>query len=149
MDYFIYLTAPAHLAQFIKHTFGYPAELIRDSPEARILREYLTKQPDESTSDESECNVKIRIPYFKEKDPRVYNYITPATKQVLLESFDELLKRSMYQEIGALGNVNCKLSSLIYAYMEKHGIDEKHWDTIAKKWYRFRQSYSKQAGVTI
>jgi hypothetical protein len=149
MEYFIYLSAPEHLAQFIRHSFGYPVELIRDSPEARILREYLSKEPEGFTDYSELCNVKIRIPYFKEKDPRVYHYISSSTRQALLESFDELLKRSMYQEIGALGNQNCKLSTLIYAYMEKHGIEEKYWYTISQKWYRLRKSYAKQCNVTI
>jgi len=149
MDYFVYLKAPEHLAQFIKHTFGDPVELIRESPESRILREHTIKTPADAIDDSADCNVKIRIPHFKEKDPRIYNYISNATKLALIESFDEILKRSMWQEIGCLGVTNCKLSTLLYSYMERHGIEEKYWYTISQRWYRYRRAYHKQVGVSI
>jgi hypothetical protein len=149
MEYYIYLNAPEYLAQFVKHNFGDPVELIRDSPESRILREYLAKTPEDYKPEEETYNIRIRIPCFKEKDPRVYNYISSYVKQSLVDSFEELFKRSMWGEIGALGNLRCKTVNIIYSYMERNGVDQRHWETVSKKWYRLRKTYLKEKGITV
>lgn len=151
-DYQIYLKAEPYLAAFLKNAFGDPVVLDKDSPEARIIREYITKTPEGVTPDlGEESNLSIALPYFKEADPRIYNYMGQRAKSALLESFDHLVERSMFREIGSLENIRRgKISPSIYAWMEKHGIpdDASNWYTISQKYYRLRKRYLKK-GIKV
>ncbi|MDR1981347.1 MAG: hypothetical protein LBQ39_07000 [Tannerellaceae bacterium] len=144
-DYCIYLKAEPYLVCFLTTAYGNPVVLERDSPEARIIREYISKTPADVTPDvNADFNLAIRIPFFKEADPRVYNYLGKAAKAALLESFDQLVEKCMMREIGALENIRRgKIAPTIYAFMEKHGIpdDDKNWYTISQKYYRLRKKY--------
>lgn len=65
-NFYVYLTVPEYLEQWITHTFGNPVELIKDSPEMRILNELLVKLPCGENPDSGEdANLTIPIPYFK------------------------------------------------------------------------------------
>ena len=148
-DFYVYLQVPEYLAQWIEHTFGSPVNIDMSSPENRVLNEFLIKTPAGHKPDTGEgANVIIPIPYFKGKDPRTYNHITRKGKAALAESFRTLLERNIWAEINPLEETaNCKLSTLIYAWMEKHGIDEKYWDTISQIYYRRRKSLFKKNGI--
>lgn len=147
MEYFLYLKAEPYLAAFLNTSFGNPVELDKDSPESRIIREYISKTPTGEIPDMGEdSNLTIRLPYFKEADPRVYNYMGKAAKRALLESFDQLVEKCMMKEIGSLENCRRgKIAPQIYAWMEKHGIpdNEVNWYTISQKYYRLRKKYLK------
>ena len=152
MDYFLYLKVQPYLAAFLKHTYGDPIVLERDSPEARIIREYISKTPTGEVPDMgNDSNLRIRIPFFKEADPRTYNYMGKAAKKTLVESFDQIIEKCMIKEIGSLENCRRgKISGLIYAWMEKHGIpdDDTNWYTISQKYYRLRKKYL-QKGIKV
>lgn len=149
-DYVVYLTVPEYLAQWINHTFGNPVELIKDSPESRVLNECLTKTPANSKPDLGEgSNIIIKVPYFKGKDPAVYSYLYESGKRAIIESFRTLLVKNLMAEVGSLSNANVKIATLIYMWMEKHGIDEKHWDTISQIFYRTRKRYFEEKGIKI
>jgi hypothetical protein len=147
--YYIYLHCEPYLAAFVQNAFGHPVELDRDSVESRIIREFIRKTPRDATPDTAGkgANLIIRLPYFKEADPRVYNYMGVEAKRMLIESFSQLLQKCMLREIGSLENY-CQgtISSLIYAFMEKYGIpdDGKNWYTLTKKYYRLRKKYLKK-----
>jgi len=145
MDYYIHLKAEPYLADFMYCAFGNPVQLDRDSPESRIIREYISKTPAGRTPDRGDdTNLIVVIPCFKEADPRVYNYLSKHAKKALLESFDQLFDKCMMKEIGAIENYRKgRLSSLIYAWMEKHGIEDNqtNWYTISQKYYRLRRKY--------
>lgn len=149
-QYTIYLKAPDYLANWMNHTFGNPVVLVKDGPESRLLHEQICKTPINRTPDTGEdSNVMVRIPFFKSKDPETYNYIHQSGKKALLESFYTLLRKNLMEEVGALENGNCKIATLIYAYMEKHGIDEKHWYTVSQIYYRTRKKYFLENEVKI
>jgi len=146
----VYLTVPEYLEQWITHTFGNPVQLIKDSPEMRVLNELTVKLPCNKMPDTGEgSNITIPIPYFKGKDPSVYNHLYDSGKNAMIESFCTLFDKNLYNEITDLQNGHIKRATLIYAYMEKHGIDEKHWDTVAKRWHRLNQKYAKQKNIKI
>lgn len=149
-DYVIYLKAPQYLAQWINHTFGTPAVLVKDSPESRILNECLVKTPKNSLPDTgADANISIVVPYFKGKDPRVYNYIHQTGKNAVLESFRTLLIKNLMEEVGSIDNKCTKIATLIYAWMEKHGIDQEHWYTVSQIYYRTRTKYFDEKGIKI
>lgn len=140
-NYNVYLKVPEYLAQWIAHTFGNPVSLIKDSPEMRVLNELLVKTPAGKTPDTGvDSNVTIPIPYFKGKEPATYNYLHQTGKTAMVESFSSLFKRNLWEEMSPIEHPGVKQSTLIYAYMEKHGINEKHWDTVAQIYQRMKQN---------
>ncbi|MEA5063243.1 MAG: hypothetical protein VB054_07940 [Petrimonas sp.] len=144
-DFCIYLKVEPYLEHFLKTAFGDPVCVDRDSPEARIIREFITKTPDGSSPDlGKDANLSVTIPYFKEVDPRVYNYMGERAKIALVDSFDHLLKSCLMRELGTLENTRRgEISKQIYAWMEKHNIPEENWYTISQKFYRLRKKYLK------
>jgi len=149
-SYYVYLKAPKYLEQWITHTFGNPVVLIKDSPEMRLLNELLEKTPSNKKPDTGiGSNIAIPIPYFKGKDPEIYNYIHQSGKNALIESFSTLFKKNLITEITALKNGQVKRATLIYIFMEKHGIDEEHWDTIAQIHNRMTVKYFRQKNIKI
>jgi hypothetical protein len=149
MEYYLYLRTRPYLADFIKNAYGDPVALERDSPEVRIIRKFLSRTPKGKLPDSGEgSNLIVIIPWFKEIDKRVYNYLSRPAKKTLLESFNQMLEHSMLEEIGKLENYySGKISTLIYAWMEKHGIpdNETNWYTLSKKYYRLRNRYLKKS----
>lgn len=149
-DYYVYLTVPEYLAQWMKHTFGNPVVLIKESPESRILNELLVKLPANAKPDTGEgSNVSIVIPYFKGKNPEVYNYLHNTGKDALIESFCTLFDKNLWIEVSDLNNGHVKRKKLIYAFMEKHGIDIDHWDTVAQRFHRLNQKYKFRKNIKI
>jgi len=152
MEYYIYLKVEPYLAYFLKSSFGDPVKLVRDSPESRIIREFISKTPQGAVPDlGTDSNLRVIIPFFKEADPRIFNYMGKAAKDLLIESFDQIFEKCMMKEIGSLENCRRgKISSLIYAFMEKHKIpdDGPTWYTISQKYYRLRKKYLKN-GIKV
>lgn len=156
-DFYIYLTVPTYLCQWITHTFGNPVQLIKDSPEMRILNELTVKLPEGEIPDSGEgANISIPIPFFKGKNPDTYNYMHKSGKIALVESFSTLFDKNLFLEVTDL--MNCvpdglgkrkKRAALIYAYMEKHGIDEDHWDTVSQRFHRLNQKYGKRKDIKV
>lgn len=144
-DFNIYLKVEPYLAQFIHKALGNPVELPRESPESKLIKRFLDKTPSDLLPDTgSDSNLTVIIPFFKEKDPRVYNYLSPRAKLLLIESFDTIFLNNLWVELGDLGNLNCNLTDVIYAYLEKHGIEEDYWETIRQKYYRIRKKYNEK-----
>jgi hypothetical protein len=147
MEYCIYLKAQPYLVDFIKNKYGDPVRLEKDSPESRIVRKYISKTPEGKLPETSEnTNLTVIVPWFKEVDKRVYNYLGNNAKKLLLESFDQIMEKSMIDEIGRVETYfSGKISSLIYSWMEKHGIkdDQTNWYTLSQKYYRLRKKYVK------
>jgi hypothetical protein len=146
-QFYIHLKVEPYLADWIHNHFGNPVKLMKDSPESMLLKRFLDKQPIGAIPDDG--NIEIEIPWYKEKDARVYNYLSPKAKEALVESFDSLFTRNMWSEIGSLENINCKITTVIYAYLEKHNIEEKHWETIRQKYYRLRKNYLTEKSIKI
>lgn len=150
-DYFIYLKVEEYLKNFLETNFGNPVRLIRDSPEARIIRQFISTTPEGVIPDTGDgSNLRVVIPYFKEADPRTYNYMGRRAKKALIDSFDHILKSCLMKELGALENSRRgDLSKHIYAWMEKYGIEEENWYTISQKYYRLRRKYLVEKNVNI
>jgi hypothetical protein len=147
MEYYIYLNTQPYLADFVKNKYGDPVRVEKDGPESRIVRKFLSKTPQGKLPETAEgSNLTIIIPWFKEADKRVYNYLPDRAKKILVESFNQMVERSMLDEIGKVENYySGKISTLIYSWMEKHGVEDNstNWYTISQKYYRLRKRYVK------
>lgn len=149
-DYVIYIEAPGYLADWIKHTFGNPAVLLKDSPESRVLNECLVKLPTNAQpSMPGSSKIAIAVPYFKGKDPRVYNYLHKTGEIAVAESFRSLFIKNLCEEILHLDNGNIKMSTLLYMFLEKHGISEDHYYAVAQIYYRMRKKYFIEKEIKI
>ena len=159
----ITLNVEPYLAAWLKKHFGNPVELLKDSPESRLLKRLLDKQPDTITPEIG--NIKVHLPYFKEKDPRVYSFLCESGKAALVESFEAMFINNLWSEVGNLENLNCRLTSVIRGWCEKHGIiqgtdhitevtllkqveeqNAKNFETVRQKYYRLRKKYHSRAG---
>lgn len=162
----ITLNVEPYLTAWLTRHFGNPIELVKDSPEAKLLKRLLDKQPDNIVPETG--NVSVSLQYFKDKDPRVYSYLCESGKDALVESFESLFINNMWTEIGSLENFNCRLTSVIRGWCEKHGIihptdhitdvvllkqveeqNARNFETVRQKYYRLRKKYHRRAGVKL
>lgn len=162
----IALRVEPYLAAWMEKHFGNPVILIKDSPESRLLKRLLDKQPEDISMEDG--NIFVSIPFFKEKDPRVFSYLCGSAKCALIESFESIFLNNMWTEIGDLKNINCQLTSVIKAWCEKHGIivpvdritdvaklklleeqNAKNFETVRQKYYRMRKKYYKECNVKL
>ncbi|UBD73556.1 hypothetical protein K6V26_20780 [Parabacteroides goldsteinii] len=162
----ITLNVEPYLAAWLTRHFGNPIELLKDGPEAKLLKRLLDKQPDNITPETG--NISVSLQYFKDKDPRVYSYLCESGKYALIESFEAMFVNNMWSEIGNLENLNCRLTSVIRGWCEKHGIiqptnhitemnllkqveeqNARNFETVRQKYYRLRKKYYRHAGVKL
>lgn len=149
-DTCIYLKVEPYLAEWMKASHGNPVQMVKDSPESRLVKLFLEKQPiDIPIDNPNDFNIAIEIPWYKEKDPRVYFYLTERSKAMIAECYQTLFVQNMWRELGQLQECNCSLTAIIYAWLDKHGISEEHWETIRQKYYRMRKRYALEKNIKL
>ncbi len=142
-NFIIRITCEPYLAQWATHHFGNPVEFPVGSIENRLIRRFLDKEP--TAVPDTSGNLLVAIPYSKEKDPRSgWTYLSPSARKAVRESLYTLMLRNLWTELGDLAHVNCELSTLIYSWLEKHGMDDSSWETIRQKYYRLRKLYGEK-----
>lgn len=147
-EYTITIDCEPYLAQWATHHFGNPVHFPPRSIENRLLRRFLDTTLGNPNQD-NRGNLRIVIPYSKEKDPRCgWVYLNLSAKKALHESLMTLFLRNLWNELGDMDNCNCELTTLIYAWLEKHGIEDSCWETIRQKYYRLRKAYADN-GVNL
>ena len=149
-DYLVHINVPKYVADFITHHFGSPVELDKYSVVSRILKTYLTKLPDNCALDNpTDFNLHIRLPFFKEKDPRTYFYLSPASKKVLAVALENLFEINMWAELLPTLKTKVNTSEVIYAYLERHGIDDEQHEAVRQKFYRLRKKYFAENNIKL
>jgi len=156
-EVYIYLKMERYLSQYVTKHWGDPVRLSSNSPEGKIVRRFLEKRPEGIEPDlppDDGHFVRVEIPYSKEKDPRFYDYLYPATKKLLVDYFDSILLNNMCTELIEIScNPFLSLSDLIFAYCERHGMpnleDDKNFETIRQKFYRARKKYLEDNNVKL
>lgn len=147
MDIYVYLKLEKYLAEwYIHENGGQPVVLKKGCAESDILELFLQKQPQDKPVDLGrEANVSIRIPSYKWKDPRVYNYLPPKAKIALAHTIYTRFRVQLWRDLHRLDNTDAPVTDLIYAWMEAHGIEDdgKAWETIRQHYLRKRNSYRK------
>lgn len=152
-NFVIYLKVSPYVAEWAIHSLGTPfeyqneniIEFPKDSVENRLIKKFLEKTPEGVFPDiKGDHNLTVRIPFYKVKDPRVYNYLNDASKGMLIDSLETLLLQNLWSELGSLENLNCSAKKMIISWCKMHGISETHEDTIAQKFYRLRKRYARK-----
>lgn len=143
-----YIDVQPYLAQWATKHFGNPVEFPRESPESKLIKRWVEHQPKDAPPQLS-GNLQIKIPITKEKDPRAgYFYMPPRALSLVRESLETLFVQNLWTELGDAQRYNCELTTLIYAWLEKHGIDDHYWECIRQKYYRLRKLYAEK-GVKL
>ena len=156
MDYFEFIDLEPYLAQWFAHENGntYPIEIKRGSAESDLLQFFLQPQPrDPEYRVQIKAlpgQVKIKIPWFKYKDIRTYNYLSPAGRSAIHGCIRNRFKVKLWKDLHTVGNVIQRNDIAITTWMEAHGIevDDTNWNTIAKILQRCRASYCKDNRLT-
>lgn len=141
MNYTFYINVPSYIREWATHHLGNPVEFPRDSPENRLIKLYIEKQP--ADKQPVRGNLEIKIPMTKQKDPRCgYFYMSPRSQQMIAECLQTLFIQNLWSELGNIHKYNCELTTAIYAWLEKHGISDTNWECIRQKYYRLRKLYA-------
>jgi len=160
--YCIYLTLPTYLAEWYAHQcrrveyrehdtcpntppdLSNPVEPIRGSYESQVLHRSLQKQPTDIPEPRPDnATLALAIPYYPDRDPRIYNYVGPHARQeienAILESFDI----SMWKELHTFRTRLTRQDEAIWSFMEKHAISctDANWNAIAKRYQRKRNIF--------
>lgn len=148
MIYTFRVKVPQYLEQWAKHHLGNPVEFPRDSPENRLIKLFVDKQPKDKVP-VIDGNLEIKIPQSKSKDPRNgFFYMSPRSQQMIVECLNTLFINNLWAELGTIENFNCELTTAIYAWLENHGISDNNWECIRQKYYRLRKKYF-EAGIKL
>ena len=134
-----------YLKQWFVHEQGgdYPVNLMRGSVESDMLRLFLENKNADSSPVIDDRTLAINIPSYKKKDPRTYNFLPPMAKVALHKCIKNRFDVQMWQDLHHFSNLGIQIDDLIYAWMEKHGIEltETNWNAIAKRYQRKRKAY--------
>lgn len=142
----IYIELDPYLLQWFVHDNGgqTPVELQRGSVESKILEVYLQKRPPDIKPEvAAEGRVAIFIPTFRHRPAEVYNYLPKRAYAALLLSIRNRFDIALWNDLHHFGKIGRRQDELIYAWMEKHGIEltEANWNAIAKRYQRQRDLY--------
>lgn len=142
----IYVELEDYLAQWFinDHGGGEPVKLTRGSVESKILEVYLAPLPAGAAPDlPGPGDVAILIPTFRAKPATTYNHLPKHARAALLNVIRERFDIQLWQDLHVFGKISKRQDELIYAWMEKHGIEmtDKNWNAIAKRYQRQREVY--------
>lgn len=89
--------------------------------------------------------IAISLPESKAKPIREYNYLGPRARRAVKEMITDLFKIDLWASLKDIADRSCKLSSLISAWCEQHGIGIDYEDTVRQCFYRMRDQHAKRA----
>lgn len=92
--------------------------------------------------------IAISLPECKAKPIREYNYLGPRARRAMKEMITDLFKIDLWASLKDIADRSCKLSSLISAWCEQHGIGIDYEDTVRQCFYRMRDQHAKK-GVNL
>lgn len=145
----LYIPLEDYLAQWFIHEHGgeMPVHLTRGSVESKILEVYLTHRPEDQLPEiGGEGKLAIAIPSFRNRPPEVFNYLPQRALSSLLTIIRNRFDIQLWTDLHHFGKISKRQDELIYAWMEKHGIEmtETNWNAIAKRYQRQRTIYIKR-----
>lgn len=145
----LYIPLEDYLAQWFIHEHGgeVPVYLTRGSVESKILEVYLTHRPEDQLPEiGGEGKLAIAIPSFRNRPPEVFNYLPQRALSSLLTIIRNRFDIQLWTDLHHFGKISKRQDELIYAWMEKHGIEmtETNWNAIAKRYQRQRTIYIKR-----
>ena len=147
-DICLYIPLEDYLADWFVNEQGgnRPVRLMRGSIESGLLETFLQTPPEDYVPEvEEEGKLAIIIPSFRHKPPERFFYLPPMAVDAVVTCIRRRFDVCMWQTLHRFSSVFQRQDKLIYAFMEKHGIDptEKNWNAIAKRYQRKRDIYKR------
>lgn len=144
----IYLAIEDYLAQWFIHDQGgnNPVKLIRGSIESGLLEMFLQTPPQDYVPElGGDGKLAIELPNFRHKDTRDNYYLPPRAREALIACIRNRFDLDLWHSIHRFASAFQRQDHLIYAFMEKRGIEqnEKNWNAIAKRYQRKRDIYKR------
>ena len=140
----IYIRLDPYLAQWATHEYGEIVEFPRNSTENDVIEMALMRKPILSfVPGPGEGRVAIKVPYFKGKDIRRFNYLPVAARKSLARCIRSRFVIALWNDLYKFGHRGRQKQDLIWTWMESHGIDttETNFNTIFKIYKRKRDVY--------
>jgi len=147
---YLYLEIEDYLAQWFINDQGgnNPVRLIRGCMEWGLLEQFLQTPPEDYVPQVGgEGFVCIELPNFRSKDTRNNYYLPPKATETLKACIRNRFDIDMWNALHRFDALFQRQDNLIYAFMEKHGIEqtEKNWNAIAKRYQRKRDIQAYRA----
>ena len=144
----LYLELEDYLAQWFINDMGgeNPVRLIRGCMEWGLLEQFLRTPPaGYEPCIVGEGFVCIVLPNFRSKDTRSNFYLPPKATEALKACIRNRFDIEMWNALHRFDAIFQRQDNLIYAFMEKHNIEqtEKNWNAIAKRYQRKRDIYKR------
>lgn len=152
-NYCIYLKVPTYLDQWLRHDYWNPVtdrvEFERGSNLHSILSTFLRKEPTGYERGDVSDLLPVEVPTFKGMNPDQHNYLSHEGKKALISAIKRNFKTLIDRELSVFYFADVTIIDIIYAFMEKHGIDktEKNHEAIRQMYKRQRDKNLKPNGV--
>lgn len=144
----IHLMIEPYLKQWLINDMGgEPVLFPRGSHERDLLEHFLKERTQADDPDlPTEETVAIQLPKFRDKNVKKYNVLPPRARLAMARAIYIRFRISLWSEIHVLDLGQRNLTDVIYAWMEKHGIEltEQNWQTIRQQYYRMRKVYREK-----
>lgn len=92
--------------------------------------------------------IAIELPDSKAKPVHEFCYLGPRARRAVKEVVTDLFKMDLWASLKDIADRSCRLSSIISAWCEQHGIGIDYEDTVRQCFYRMRDQHSKR-GVNL
>ena len=147
--YFVtYIKLEPYLAQWLVHEHGeFPLRFPRGSVENEIIELGLRPMGKKDPPDiPGEGKYPIEIPFFKFRETRNNNYLSPKAKRQLVSCLKTRFSIALWTDLYRFGNIGKQKQDLIYIWMDTHDIDdtETNWLAISKIYSRKQDAYRKR-----
>lgn len=152
----VHIKVSKYLKKYLEHHFGNPVKLPKYSPENFILRRYLVATPKGCKPDLQPADmdkfVRVEIPYFKEVDPRTYNYLHDEAKRLLSESLEALMLNHLWTDtLRLMGKRHGDKAVALMAWCKNNGIDpiadDKEYEALRQRLTRLRRKYLRNHNI--
>lgn len=142
----LYIDIEPYLAQWYVNEQGgeIPVKPARGSIEAAILETFLQQPPVTiKVMPPQQGQLAIALPDSKLKPPQTFHYLPPRACSLLLSTLRNRFDLALWTTLHKFSSVFHRQDDLIYAFMEKNGIEptETNWNAIAKRYQRKRNYY--------
>lgn len=143
----IFLDTEPYLHEWLVHNFGSPVVVVPGTPQAALLRQYLTVAP--STAVKYVGNTAVVLPVFKAHPASQYDYLCLSARKLLVTSYCDLFSYSLFRDVVKLEQRGFPIQELLYAFLDKNEMDARHYDVVRQIYYRIRKSYHKHSNLNI
>lgn len=141
----LHLDIEDYLAQWLIHDQGgeNPVNLKRGAVERLILEQFLQPLPTSQEEIAYNGGVDIIIPNLPFRLASQSYYLPPKATAALVRCIRNRFDVVLWDALHKVSPYFQRQDELIYAFMEKHGIEltEQNWNAIAKRYQRKRTYY--------